>query len=34
VIDARADWDEVTALLTGSYRTLAPKKLAERVDRF
>ena len=32
VIDAQTDWDEVTALLTTSYRVLAPKKLAELVD--
>jgi hypothetical protein len=32
--DAQADWHEVTALVTGSYRALAPKKLAGRVDRF
>lgn len=32
-IDDDTDWDDVTALVTESYRVLAPKKLAERVDR-
>jgi hypothetical protein len=32
VIDANTDWDEVAALLTKSYRVLAPKKLAALVD--
>ncbi len=31
-IDVHTDWDEVTDLLAGSYRLLAPKKLAARVD--
>ena len=31
-IDAGTDWDEVQALVTDSYRVLAPKKLAARVD--
>ena len=32
LIDARVDWDEVEALLTGSYCVLAPRKLAALVD--
>lgn len=31
-IDAHTDWDEVSDLLAASYRLLAPKKLAARVD--
>jgi hypothetical protein len=31
-IDASTDWDEVSELLGGSYRLLAPKKLAARVE--
>jgi hypothetical protein len=31
-IDARTDWDELDALLKGSYRVLAPKKLAAAVE--
>jgi hypothetical protein len=31
-IDARTDWDEVSDLLAASYRLLAPKKLAARLD--
>ena len=31
-IDARTDWDEVSDLLAGSYRLLAPKKLAAQLD--
>lgn len=31
-IDARTDWDEATDLITASYRLLAPKKLAARLD--
>ncbi len=31
-IDARTDWDEVQALVTDSYRVLAPKRLAALVD--
>ena len=33
VLDADVDWDEVAELLTESYCTLAPKKLAALVDR-
>jgi hypothetical protein len=32
-IDATTDWDDVTALMIESYCVLAPKKLAEQVDR-
>jgi hypothetical protein len=32
VLDDRADWHEVAALVTRSYCVLAPKKLAELVD--
>lgn len=32
VIDDDVDWDDVDSLLTQSYCTLAPKKLAARVD--
>lgn len=32
-IDDRVDWDEVADFLTESYCILAPKKLAELVDR-
>jgi hypothetical protein len=32
-IEAATDWDDVTALVIESYCVLAPKKLAERVDR-
>ena len=31
VIDAGTDWDEVADLITGSYRLLAPKKLAAQI---
>ncbi|MDR6843230.1 hypothetical protein [Pseudoxanthomonas sacheonensis] len=31
-IDAQTDWDEVADLLAGSYRLLAPKKLAAQVE--
>jgi len=30
-IDAKSDWDEVADLLAGSYRLLAPKKLAAQI---
>jgi hypothetical protein len=30
-IDATTDWDEVADLLAGSYRLLAPKKLAAQI---
>lgn len=33
VLDDGVDWEEVAELLTESYCILAPKKLAERVDR-
>ncbi len=33
IIDDRTDWDEVDDLLVQSYCVLAPKKLAEHVDR-
>jgi hypothetical protein len=33
VLDERTDWDEVGALVTRSYRLLAPQKLAARVDQ-
>ena len=33
VLDAGADWDEVTELVTESYCVLAPKKLADLVNR-
>jgi len=32
-LGAKADWDDVHTLLVESYCLLAPKKLAERVDR-
>ncbi len=32
VLDDRSDWDEVAALVTASYRVLAPRKLAALVD--
>ena len=32
VLDQRVDWTEVAELLTESYRVLAPKRLASRVD--
>lgn len=32
VIDARTDWDELELLLKGSYRVLAPTKLAALVE--
>jgi hypothetical protein len=32
VLDGRVDWEEVGELLTESYRVLAPKKLAARVE--
>lgn len=32
VLDARTDWDEVEALLTGSYCVLAPRKLVALID--
>jgi hypothetical protein len=31
-IDARTDWEEVSDLLAGSYRLLAPRKLAAQLD--
>lgn len=31
-LDAGTDWDEVSGLVRASYRLLAPKKLAERID--
>jgi hypothetical protein len=31
-IDARTDWDEVSELVIGSYRLLAPRKLAAQLD--
>ncbi len=33
VLDSDTDWDEVAELITESYCVLAPKKLAEAVDR-
>ena len=33
VLDDGVDWDEVAELLTESYRVMAPKKLAELLDR-
>jgi hypothetical protein len=33
VVDASTDWDDVAALVIGSYCVLAPKKLAGLVDR-
>jgi hypothetical protein len=33
VLDAGVDWDEVGELLTESYRAVAPKRLAQRLDR-
>jgi hypothetical protein len=33
VVDADVDWSEVAELLTESYCVLAPKALADRVDR-
>lgn len=33
VLDAATDWDEVREVLTDSYCTMAPMKLAARVDR-
>ena len=33
VLDARTDWAEVAALVTDSYCALAPKRLAQTVDR-
>lgn len=33
VLDDDVDWEEVSELLTESYCIMAPKKLAERVDR-
>jgi hypothetical protein len=32
-LDARTDWHEVAALVTGSYCALAPRKLAALVDQ-
>ena len=32
LLDEHSDWDELDALLRASYRVLAPKKLAQRVD--
>jgi len=32
VIDTRCDWDEVDALVRNSYRVLAPRKLADRIE--
>jgi hypothetical protein len=32
-LDDRTDWYEVAALVTHSYRVLAPRKLAEQVER-
>lgn len=31
-LDARTDWDDVASLLVASYRSLAPRKLADLVD--
>ena len=31
-IDLRSDWDEIDALVTVSYRVLAPRKLADRIE--
>ena len=33
VLDAGANWDEVTELLIESYCVLAPRKLVEQIDR-
>ncbi len=33
VLEAGVDWEEVAELVTESYCIMAPKKLAERVDR-
>lgn len=33
VLEADADWQEIAELLTESYCLLAPRKLADRVDR-
>ena len=33
VLDGGIDWDEVAELLTETYRVLAPKRLAARIDR-
>ena len=32
-LDAATDWDEVAGLVKASYRALAPRKLADRLDR-
>ena len=32
IVDSTTDWDEVDVLLKASYRVLAPKKLAMRVE--
>jgi hypothetical protein len=32
IVDGHTDWDEVETLLKDSYRVLAPKKLATRVE--
>ena len=31
-IDLRSDWDEIDALVRDSYRVLAPRKLADRIE--
>jgi predicted DNA-binding protein (MmcQ/YjbR family) len=31
-LDRQVDWDEVSELVTGSYRLIAPKRLAARID--
>jgi predicted DNA-binding protein (MmcQ/YjbR family) len=33
ILDGEVDWEEVTELLTESYRILAPRKLAGLIDR-
>jgi predicted DNA-binding protein (MmcQ/YjbR family) len=33
VLDDDTDWEEVTELVTESYRHCAPQKLARRLDR-
>ena len=33
VLDAGANWDEVTELLIESYCVVAPRKLVEQIDR-
>jgi predicted DNA-binding protein (MmcQ/YjbR family) len=32
VLDAGVDWEEVAELITESYRVVAPKRLAQRLD--